>query len=510
MCARVTGESPPERSIQTAQHPRRVLVLGATGYVGGRLVPRLLRAGHVVSVAVRSPEKLAAVPWLTEVAVFKVDLDDGEGLVEAMSGVDVVFYLVHSMNSGIVFESRETRSALRVASAAEFAHVKRIIYLGGLHPDSDDLSAHMRSRANVGQVFIDSPVDAFVLQAGIIIGSGSASFEMIRHLATELRWMPAPNWVSNRVEPLAIGDVLYYLVSAVAVAGRVNRSFDIGSGDVLTYAEVMKSFSRIAGLKPRHVFKLPLPAPTLSGLWVGLVTPLPFKLTLPLLQSLQEDAVANEHAIDSVIPAPAAGLLTYEQAVELALCRAGETTGAIGADWDVDTGDLSGAADSLPSDPHWAGNQLVEDDRTFVFRDLRAEQLWKIIASIGDDHRRYSRPPSSKLRDLADGFFGGTGPNRDPRLPADLGVADPLACWTIVEMEPTSRMLLRAEMEVSGDIWLEFTMTDQPDGCSFRQRAMFNPSGVRGRIYWAAVSSLRRKVFPHMAKNIAKAARRFA
>lgn len=505
----MTGKSPPERSTQKAQHPRRVLVLGATGYIGGRLVPRLLRAGHAVSVAVRSPEKLAVVPWSTEVTIFEVDLDDGQGLAEAMSGVDVVFYLVHSMRSGIVFESREARSASRVASAAEIAHVNRIIYLGGLHPDSDELSAHMRSRANVGQIFIDSPVDAIVFQAGIIIGSGSASFEMIRHLATELRWMPAPDWVSNRVEPLAIRDVLYYLVSAIDVLGRVNRSFDIGSRDVLTYAEVMKSFSRIAGLKPRHVFKLPLPAPTLSGLWVGLVTPLPLKLTLPLVQSLQEDAVASEHGIDSVIPPPAAGLLTYRQAVELALCRAPETEGAVGANWDADTDDLSEAASSLPNDPDWAGSQLFEDDRTFVLPDLRAEQLWKIVASIGGDHGWYSWPPASRRNGLQEAVFGSAGPNRGLRLPFRSREADPIACWRVVEMEPTSRLLLRTEMEVSGDFWLEFTMTDQADGCSFRQRAMFIPSGARGRIYWATVSPFDRDIFPRIAKNIAKAARRF-
>lgn len=493
-----------------AQTPQRVLVLGATGYVGGRLVPRLLRAGHAVSVAVRSPEKLAEVPWSTDVTIFTVDLDDGDGLVEAMSGVDVVFYLVHSMNSGIVFESRETRSASRVASAAEFAHVNRIIYLGGLHPDSGELSAHMRSRAHVGQIFIEAPVDAIVFQAGIIIGAGSASFEMIRHLATELRWMPAPNWVSNRVEPLAIRDVLYYLVSAVEVPGRVNRSFDIGSGDVLTYAEVMRSFSRIAGLKPRHVFNLPIPAPILSGLWVGLVTPLPFTLTLPLVQSLQEDAVADEHAIDSLIPPPAAGLLTFEQAVELALFRAAEAEGAAGANRDADADELSEAADFLPNDPHWAGSQLIEDDRTFVFPDLRAQQLWTIVASIGGEHRWNSQRPSSKLRRLQEGIFGSAGPNSGPRSPSGGREADPIAGWTIVETEPPFRLLLRAEMEVAGDIWLEFTMTDQADGCSFRQRAMFNPSGVRSRIYWAAVSPLRRKIFPHMAQNIAKAARRFA
>ncbi|SMY04505.1 Uncharacterized conserved protein YbjT, contains NAD(P)-binding and DUF2867 domains [Brevibacterium aurantiacum] len=503
----MSREDLPDETIPATQQPRRILVLGATGYVGGRLVPRLIQAGHTVSVAVRSPEKLESVPWCDEVTVFRVDLDDGHGLSDAMSGVDVAFHLVHSMNSGIGFESRESRSAERVVAAAEKANVKRIVYLGGLHPDSDSLSPHMRSRAKVGQILLDSSVPAIVFQAGIIIGSGSASFEMIRHLAEELRMMPAPNWVSNRVEPLSIRDALYYLVSAVDVTDPVNRAFDIGSGDVLTYADILKSFSRIAGLKSRHVFRLPLPAPTLSGIWVGLVTPLPFKLTLPLVQSLQEDALTNDHDITSVISPPASGLLTYKQAVELALYR--ETEGTVDTNWDADTGNLSQAASSLPNDPQWAGRQMYEDDRTIVFPDLRAEQLWKIVVSIGGDHGWYSWPLAWKVRGHWDKIVGGVGLNRGRRLPDSLRVGDPVDWWRVVEMEPPFRLLLRAEMKVSGEAWLEFTMADQEDGCSFRQRAMFIPAGIRGRLYWATVSPFHSKIFPRMAENIAEAARTF-
>ncbi|WP_309131160.1 SDR family oxidoreductase [Brevibacterium sp.] len=491
--------------------PRRVLVLGATGYIGGRLVPRLLQAGHHVSVAVRSPEKLEGVPWAGDVDVHRVDLDDGKGLVEAMAGIDVVHHLVHSMGSGSDFETREARTAARVAEAAESAGVSRIVYLGGLHPETESLSTHMRSRAQVGQIFLDSAVDTVVFQAGIIIGSGSASFEMIRHLAMKLRWMPAPNWVSNRIEPLSVRDVLYYLIAAVDITEPVNRAFDIGSRDVLTYAEVMRAFARIAGLKPRHVVSIPLPAPKLSGLWVGLVTPLPFSLTLPLVQSLQEDAVASERDIDSLIPPPSTGLLSYEQAVRLALQR--ETEGAVDTNWDADTGVLARAADPLPNDPQWAGRRPYTDDRTFFFPGVSAAQLWSVVVGIGGANGWYSWPLAWKVRGVWDKIVGGVGLNRGRRLPDSLRVEDPVDWWRVEALEPESRLLLRAEMKMSGDAWLEFTVEEGVTGggragCRYRQRALFVPRGLRGELYWAFVSPFHRLIFPQMAKNIEKAARR--
>ncbi|WP_350269510.1 SDR family oxidoreductase [Brevibacterium sp. CBA3109] len=497
------AQSHPE-TIVPSPHPRTVLVLGATGYIGGRLVPRLLQAGHRVRVAVRSPQKLEQVPWVDQVDVHRVDLDDGHGLAEAATGVEVIHHLVHSMGSGHDFEKKEAATAHRVAEVAEAAGVRRIVYLGGLHPDKADLSMHMRSRAQVGRILLDSPVPTIAFQAGIIIGSGSASFEMVRHLAMTLRLMPAPNWVNNRVEPLAVRDVLYYLLKAVDLDEDVNRAFDIGSHDVHKYADIMKRFGAIAGLKPRHVLVLPLPAPTLSGIWVGLVTPLPFTLTLPLVQSLQENAVTKDSDIDEVIPPPPDGLLSYEQSVRLALQR--EAEGAVDTNWAAVAGGLDQAAKPLPNDPEWAGERVYTDDRTLRFPDLTPEQLWPVVEGIGGQHGWYSWPLAWRVRGVWDKIVGGAGLNRGRRLPDRLRVGDPVDWWRVEELEPGHRLLLRAEMRVSGRAWLEFTTSKAGRGSDLRQRAIFIPKGIRGQLYWAFVSPFHRFIFPAMAKNIARAA----
>ncbi|MGM0699951.1 MAG: SDR family oxidoreductase [Actinomycetota bacterium] len=498
--------SPGDEVIRQAHIPRRVLVLGATGYIGGRLVPRLLQAGHEVRVGVRRPEKLEQVPWSDAVDVRTLDLDNGRGLEDSLVGIDTVYYLVHSMGSGGDFEAAESAAAKRFVGAAASAGVGRIVYLGGLHPEGRELSKHMRSRATVGRILLDSEVDAIVFNAGIIIGSGSASFEMIRHLALSLRWMPAPDWVANRVEPLSVRDALYYLLSAADVDGRVNRSFDIGSRQILTYAEVMRTFAAVAGLKTRHVIALPLPAPTLSGIWVGLVTPLPFRLTLPLVQSLQEDAVASSHDVDEVIPPPESGLIRFDDAVRLALRR--EVEGAVDTNWDADAGGLDEAAQPLPNDPQWSGRRICTDERSATIPGLSAAEVWPVIEGIGGSNGWYSWPLAWKVRGFWDKAVGGAGLNRGRRLPDTLRIGDPVDWWRVEQLEQDSRLLLRAEMRVSGHAWLEFTLADSDDGCEYHQTATFIPTGLRGHIYWALVAPFHRFIFPAMAKNIAAEARR--
>ena len=500
------SKSPGDEIIRQTRTPRRVLVLGATGYIGGRLVPRLLQAGHEVRVGVRRPEKLKQVPWAADVDVRTVDLDTGRGLDDSLSGIDTAYYLVHSMGSGGDFEAAEAEAARRFASAAASAGVRRVVYLGGLHPEGRELSKHMRSRANVGRILLDSEVDAIVFNAGIIIGSGSASFEMIRHLATTLRWMPAPDWVSNRVEPLSVRDALYYLLSAADVQEAVNRSFDIGSRQILTYANVMRTFAAVAGLKPRHVIALPLPAPTLSGIWVGLVTPLPFSLTLPLVQSLQEDAVASSQEVDEVIPPPESGLIGFADAVRLALRR--EVEGAVDTNWDADAGELDEAAQPSPSDPKWSGRRIYSDERSATISGVSAAEVWPVIEGIGGSNGWYSWPLAWKIRGVWDKAVGGAGLNRGRRLADSLRIGDPVDWWRVEQLERNSRLLLRAEMKVSGHAWLEFALTDSVEGCEYHQTATFIPTGVRGRIYWALVAPFHRFIFPAMAKNIAAEARR--
>jgi uncharacterized protein YbjT (DUF2867 family) len=300
----------------------RCLVTGATGYIGGQLVPALLERGHPVRALARNPDKLNGAPWRPHVDVVQGDLGDPDSLARAVQDIDVVFYLVHSMGTSPDFVSEEAKAARNVVDAAKQAGVRRIVYLSGLHPDGE-LSPHLRSRTAVGDILIESGIEAVVLQAGIVIGSGSASFEMIRHLTDRLPVMTTPKWVHNKIQPIAIGDVLYYLVEAAEAPVPESRTWDVGGPDVLEYGEAMQGYADVAGLSKRVIIVLPFLTPTIASWWVGLVTPIPSGLARPLVESLHCDAVRNETDIDSVIEAPAGGLTGYHSAVKQALQQDG-------------------------------------------------------------------------------------------------------------------------------------------------------------------------------------------
>ena len=310
----------------------RCVVTGATGYIGGRLAPRLLDRGHTVRALARNPDKLADVPWRHRVEVVRGDLGDADSLTAAFDGAEVVYYLVHSMGSSPDFVAEEAQSAGNVATAARRSGVRRLVYLSGLHPSGADLSPHLRSRTAVGEILLNSGIETIVLQAGIVVGSGSASFEMMRHLTDRLPAMTTPKWVHNKIQPIAIDDVLHYLTEAATAAVPVPRTWDIGGPDVLEYGDAMQVYADVAGLRRRLIVALPWLTPTIASLWVGLVTPMPSGLARPLIESLECDAVMAEHDIDTVIAPPANGLTGYRKAVERALQRG-----------------------PLPSDPDWAG-----------------------------------------------------------------------------------------------------------------------------------------------------------
>ncbi len=297
----------------------RCLVTGATGYIGGRLVPRLLDAGLRVRALARNPDKLADVPWRTKAEVVRGDLTDPDSLRTAFGGVDVVYYLVHSMGTSRDFVTEEAASAHNVVEAARDAGVRRIVYLSGLHPEGGDLSRHLRSRTEVGEILIDSGIETAVLQAGIVIGSGSASFEMIRHLTDRLPVMTTPKWVHNKIQPIAINDTLHYLTEAASAVLPESRTWDVGGPDVLEYGDAMQGYAELAGLRRRVIVALPFLTPTIASWWVGLVTPIPSGLARPLVESLECDAVMADHDIDKVIPPPSRGLSSYREAVTDAL-----------------------------------------------------------------------------------------------------------------------------------------------------------------------------------------------
>jgi uncharacterized protein YbjT (DUF2867 family) len=309
----------------------RCLVTGATGYIGGRLAPRLLDRGYAVRALARNPDKLADAPWRGRAEVVRGDLGDADSLTAAFDGVDVVYYLVHSMGSSPHFVAEEAESARNVVAAARRSDVRRLVYLSGLHPRDADLSPHLRSRTAVGEILLESGIETVVLQAGIVVGSGSASFEMIRHLTNRLPAMTTPKWVHNKIQPIAIDDVLHYLTEAATAAVPASRTWDIGGPDVLEYGEALQIYADVAGLRRRLIIALPWLTPTIASLWIGLVTPMPPGLARPLIESLECDAVMGEHDIDAIIPPPKDGLTGYRDAVALALRRG-----------------------PLPSDPHWA------------------------------------------------------------------------------------------------------------------------------------------------------------
>ena len=485
--------------------PLTVLVTGATGYIGGRLVPRLLAEGHVVRAMTRDASRLRDVPWADEVEVVQADVLAGAALDEALQGVDVAYYLIHSIGEGLEFEQTDRRAATAFGDAAREAGVGRIVYLGGLVPAHEQLSPHLASRAEVGQLLLDSGVPTAVLQAAVILGSGSASFEMLRYLTERLPAMITPRWVSSRIQPIAVRDVLRYLVGAATLPPHVSRRFDIGGPDVLTYLEMMTRYAKVAGLRKRLIVPVPFLTPRLSGHWVNIVTPVPAALAKPLVRSLVNEVVCSEHDLEQYVPDPPEGLLGFEDSVRLALLRVREA--AVETRWSSAT--WPGApSDPLPSDPHWAGGSLYEDLRTRQV-DADPADLWRVIEGIGGEHGWYSFPLAWAVRGQVDRLVGGVGLRRGRRDPDELYVGESLDFWRVEEIVDQQLLRLRAEMKLPGAAWLELRVgTDEHGGTLFVQRALFHPRGLAGHAYWWSVAPFHGVVFGGMLANIAGAAQR--
>ena len=484
-----------------------VLVTGATGYIGGRLVPRLLADGHVVRAMTRDAGRLRDVPWADKVQVVEADALGGTGLAAALAGVDVAYYLVHSIGQAAEFEETDRRAAKAFGDACAAAGVSRIVYLGGLVPAHEELSPHLASRAEVGQVLLDSGVPTAVLQAAVIIGSGSASFEMLRYLTERLPAMITPKWVNSRIQPIAVRDVMRYLVAAATLPADVSRRFDIGGPEVLTYLQMMQRYAKVAGLRKRVIIPVPLLTPRLSGHWVNVVTPVPAALAKPLVRSLVNEVVCSEDGIKRHVPDPPEGLLGFEDSVGLALLRIKEA--AVETRWSSATSP-GAPSDPLPSDPDWAGGSLYEDKRTMPV-DAAPADLWRVIEGIGGEHGWYSFPLAWAVRGQLDKLVGGAGLNRGRRNPDQLYVGEALDFWRVEEIVDGELLRLRAEMKVPGAAWLELGVeTDGDGGTVFVQRALFHPRGLAGHAYWWAVWPFHGVVFGGMLANIAGAAQRLS
>ncbi|MFF4750448.1 SDR family oxidoreductase [Streptomyces sp. NPDC002514] len=484
------------------------LVTGASGYIGGRLVPELLDAGHRVRCLVRTPGKLRDHPWADRVEIVQGDVTDAESVARAMDGVHVAHYLVHALGTGRDFE-RTDRDAARVfGEQARRAGVRRLVYLGGLAPEGvpeSRLSPHLRSRAEVGRVLLDSGVPTAHLRAAVIIGSGSASFEMLRYLTERLPVMVTPRWVHTRIQPIAVRDVLRVLVGCAGLPADVSRAFDIGGPEVLTYLEMMQRYAAVAGLPRRLIVPVPVLTPGLSSHWVGLVTPVPASVARPLAESLRHEVVCRERDIEQYVPSPPGHPLGFDRAVDLALRRVREAE--VATRWS--SASVPGApSDPLPTDPDWAGGSLYTDLRERE-ADVAPAALWEVIEGIGGVNGWYSFPSAWALRGRLDRFVGGVGLRRGRRDARRLRVGDSLDFWRVEEIERGRLLRLRAEMRLPGLAWLELRVDDTGAGpVRYRQRALFHPRGLLGHLYWWSVSPFHAVVFGGMARGIVHAAAR--
>jgi len=482
----------------------KCLVTGATGYIGGRLVPELLAAGHEVRILARHPERLSERSWIGQVEVVAGDAGDPDAVHAALRDVDVAYYLLHSMAAGTGFEEIERHLARLFAASARDEKVGRIVYLGALMPDEPvtELSHHMRSRNEVSEIFHLSEVPTVELRAAVIIGSGSASFEMTRYLTERLPVMVTPAWVRTPTQPIAIRDVLYYLVRCADLPAGLNRTFDIGGPDVMTYELMMHGYARAAGLRKRVVVRMPLGTPGLSRFWVGLITPVPRSVAGPLVESVTMRTVCRDHAIAEFVPDPPEGLVAYERAVELALAKIQQAD--VRTAWSSSS--VPGApSDPLPSDPSWSGGSLYLDDRGTVVHASPAS-LWRVIEGLGGDRGYYSFPAAWEVRGWMDRAAGGVGLRRGRRDPDRLRVGDPLDFWRVEERVPEQLLRLRGEFRMPGLAWLELSISTEGSGRDavtvYRQRALFHPKGLYGHAYWTSMLPFHGIIFGSMLRNI--------
>ena len=481
---------------------RLYLVTGASGYVGGRLVRTLLDNNFKVRVLVRDSHKIIGQPWAKDVEIVEGNAQNRSDLDAALFGVHTAYYLLHSINLGKDFDDIEAEMARTFAQACESAHVKQIVYLGGIANDKKT-SKHLASRVGTGRGLASTSVPVLELRAGIIIGSGSASFEMLRHLTHRLPIMTTPKWVSNLTHPIAIRDVLYYLNNAASLKEPVDKIYDIGGPEILSYADMMQKFAKLSGLPRRWIIKVPVLTPGLSSLWIGLVTPVPTALARPLVGSLISEVVADPaKSIKDLIPPPPEGLLSVETAINLALTKI--------SDHRVETRWSDATLPTAPwqkaqGDPDWAGETILRDHREAT-TDKSVEAIWKQIEGIGGEHGWFGADFLWFLRGLADRSFGGVGLRRGRRDADLLRVGESLDFWRVEELERGHRLKLYAEMILPGKAWLEFSVEEKNGKTVVVQEATFSPRGLGGQLYWYSVAPFHTFVFPTMLRNLVKRA----
>lgn len=468
-----------------------ILLTGATGYVGGRLLKILEKSHPRIRCLVRRPENLRCKVNPNTTEIVSGDVLDEESLHNALHGVDVAFYLIHSMQEGKNFEDLEKAGAQNFAKAAQAQGVRRVIYLGGLADDRFDLSAHLRSRHEVGRILRHFGGICLEFRASIVIGSGSLSFEIIRALVERLPVMITPRWVRVQSQPIAISDLLEFLVRAVDIPVQESRIFEIGGRDQVAYGDIMKEYARQRGLR-RFMIPVPVLTPHLSGLWLGLVTPVYARIGRTLVKSIQHPSIVNDPSANEVLGITPLGV---KAAVELALKN--EDDEFVQTRW-CDAVSSAGLSEKWGGDRF--GARIVDSRFTMVCSSV--DRAFDPIKKLGGDNGWYFGNMWWKLRGVLDLLLGGVGLRRGRRNPSELTVGDTLDFWRVEAFEPNKLLRLKAEMKLPGRAWLQFEVDKDGTGSIIRQTAIFDPVGIGGLLYWYLLYPLHKMIFSGMLREI--------
>jgi uncharacterized protein YbjT (DUF2867 family) len=471
---------------------KNIFIAGASGYVGSRLVPRLLEKKYPVRCLARNPEKLKGRSW-KGVEIVQGDVLKPGTLLPLLQGIDIAYYLVHAMGNSEDFSEKDAVSARNFARAAAEAGVQRIIYLGGLGDEEQNLSEHLKSRQEVGAILGETGIPVTELRASIIIGSGSASFEIIRDLVKKLPLMITPRWVNSLCQPIAIRDVLNYLSGILEEPRTAGQIYDIGGEEKLTYSDMMRLVAEVMG-KKLFIIYVPVLTPRLSAYWLNLVTTVPMSIAFPLVEGLRNDTVCRDNRIRELVPIPLTPFnLAVKRALDIEKQQGVESRWTEASSYEV--------REILP------GKHRCLKDVRVIYCDISPEKIFARVQKIGGDTGWYYANWSWKLRGILDRLIGGMGMRRGRRHPVDLRVGDALDFWRVEEFQAGRYLKLRAEMKVPGVAWLEFkTEKNEAGKTVFQQIASFKPDNWLGSVYWYATSPAHFFIFRNMAKQIVEAA----